>query len=497
MTAVQTPHIMCITGAGAQRHTAKVPSTKGIPPAARQTIEQYLKLVDWASLLANASPQENDQSWISSTEFLTWQETQLTPSQDIGRQIQNLIHEPSETVLLEELDDIKHTMGQDTPLSWLIETLTEELWNGEQFQGGDLPIQCMTGLQTVWHHLTAHIKQDRKASGNTIRSWRISLTSDYTTNKQGCPICQIRHTATCSTCYRPKCGKEFCEASKDPCPTCQEINTPTPDTKEIDIPSANLHVMGLDFVERISGVRMIPRSAEMEDENTDSQTDPDIQFQVRIKGWSDLKQQNRAKTLLTLSDKKMVKSLQHHRDILFIPRSWWPYLHNTLEQDEPGWWYTVSNEMGYQGCRSCKNRIGKDHQDADRCPECPAKVRKRKNSGSTKNQDKNQKGRPEQASNRPQRSVSRPNYAEPPDAPMDEDSEEASDNDSGDMQIGYLCISADPRPAQTGFPLERETDEVTNSTDAQMGRHTARYLHPAISTYIADWEADLASTSTG
>jgi hypothetical protein len=63
--------------------------------------------------------------------------------------IQNLIHEPTETELLEELDDIKYTMGQDTPLSWLIETLTGELWNEEQFQGGDLPIQCMSGLQTV------------------------------------------------------------------------------------------------------------------------------------------------------------------------------------------------------------------------------------------------------------------------------------------------------------------------------------------------------------
>ena len=171
---------------------------------------------------------------------------------------------------------------------------------------------------------------------------------------------------------------------------------------------------------------------------------------MRVKGWSDLKQQNRAETLLTLSDQKMVKSLQHHRDILLIPRSWWPHLHNTLEQDEPGWWYTVSNEMGYQGCRSCKNRIGKDHQDADRCPECPAKVRKRKNSGSKKNQDKNQKGRPEQASKRPQRSERRPIYAEPPDAPTDEDSEEAPDNDSGDMQIGYLCISADPRRVGVG-----------------------------------------------
>jgi hypothetical protein len=439
MTTVQTPHIMCVTGADVQRHTVKVPSTKGLPPVARQTIEQYLKrLVDWANLLANKSPQENDQSWTSSTEFLTWQGTQLTkstPSQDIGRQIQNLIHEPSETILLEELEDIKHTMIQDTPLSWLIETLTEELWNEEQFQGGDISIHWVSGLQTVWHHLTSHIKQDRRATGNTIRSWRISLTSDNNTNSNGsiCPICQIRHIATCSTCYRPKCGIKSCKASKDPCPTCQEINTPTPDTLEIDIPSVNLHVKGLDFVERISGVRSNLRRTEMEDENTDPQTDPDIQFQVRVKGWSDLKQQTRAKTLLTLSDEKMVKSLQHHRDIILIPRSWWLDLHNTLGQEEPGWWYTVSNEMWYQGCSTCKNRIGKDHQDADRCPECPLKVSKRKKPGSKKNQGKNQKGLLDQASNSPQRSERIHNYAESPDDLMDEDLEEAPDNDSVDM----------------------------------------------------------------
>ncbi len=152
VTTVQTLHIMCIKGPGVQRHTAKVPSTKGLPPASRQTIEQYLKLVDWVILLANKGPQENDQSWTSSTEFLTCQGTQQTkptPSRDTDRLIQNLIHEPSEATLLEELEDIKHTMSQDTPLSWLIETLTEELWNEEQFQGGDLSIHLVPGLQTV------------------------------------------------------------------------------------------------------------------------------------------------------------------------------------------------------------------------------------------------------------------------------------------------------------------------------------------------------------
>jgi hypothetical protein len=313
-TTIQTPHIMCITGPGDQRQTAKVPSTKGLPHAARQTIEQYLKLVDWASLLANKGPQENDQSWTSSTEFLTWQGTQPAPSQDMDRLIQNLIHDPSDATLLEELEDIKHTMSQDTPLSRLIETLTEELWKEEQFQGGNLSIHLVPGLQTVWHHLTDHIKQNRRVTGDTIRSWRITLVGENSksNNRSECSKCQTRHMTACNTCYLPRCVITSYNDSKNPCPTYQEINTLTPDTLGTDIPSANLHVKGLYFVERISGVGSIPRRVEMQDENTDPQTDPNIRFQVVVRGWSDQNHQTRAKTLLALPTDTIIRSLQHH-----------------------------------------------------------------------------------------------------------------------------------------------------------------------------------------
>ncbi len=153
--------------------------------------------------------QENNQPWTSSTEFLTWQGTQQTkpsPSQDIGRLIQNLIHEPSEVTLLEELEDIKRTMSQDTPLSWLTETLMEELWNEEQFQGDDISIHLVPGLQTGWHHLTSHIKQDRRSTGDTIRSWRISLTGENNTNnnRSEWSTCQTRHMTTSNTWWKHK-----------------------------------------------------------------------------------------------------------------------------------------------------------------------------------------------------------------------------------------------------------------------------------------------------
>ena len=168
----------------------------------------------------------------------------------------------------------------------------EELWNEEQFQGGDLSIHLVPGLRTLWHHLTAHIKQDRKVTGDTIRSWRISLASENNTSN---------NRSECSTC---------------------QINTRAPDTLGNDIPSANLHVKGLHFVERITGVGSNPRRAAMEEDNTDPQTDPNIRFQVVVRGWSDQNQQTRAKTLLALPTDKMVTSLQHHQDILLIPRDW-------------------------------------------------------------------------------------------------------------------------------------------------------------------------------
>ena len=297
--------------------------------------------------------------------------------------------------------------------------------------------------------------------------------------------------ARCNTCHLPRCGYASCNASKTPCPTCQETNTLTPATP---------------------GTGSNRRRAEMEVEDTDPQTDPNIRFQVVVRGWSNENQQTRAETLLALSDGKMTKSLQQHQDILLIPRDWWPALRDTLGPEEPGWWYTVSDEMWYQGCRWYNNRWDKDHQDEKRCPRCPAKLSKRKNSGSKKTQGKSQKGLTERTNDRPPRSRPTHDYAEySEDSNMEEDSAEDSAEDSGKMQQGYLCTSADPRRVgaeggettilnsrdlrkaitlqrttkdqtiwmtteQTGFPLERDEDEITNNKDAQMGRTTARHL---------------------
>ncbi len=182
----------------------------------------------------------------------------------------------------------------------------------------------------------------------------------------------------------------------------------------------------------------------------DPQTDPNIRFRDVIRGWSNNSQQAQARALLALSDDEMAKALKNKQDIILIPKHWWPDAKDTLEPEEPGWWYTVSDVICFQECRACKKRLGKDHQDATRCPKCPKKIRKRKNSGSKKTEEKNQIVRKDAADDRALRPRQDCNYAvtDSDDEDMEEDPEE--------MQQGHLCTSADPRRIGTGGGVTKE-----------------------------------------
>ncbi len=120
-------------------------------------------------------------------------------------------------------------------------------------------------------------------------------------------------------------------------------------------------------------------------------------------------------------------------------------MQDTFRPEEPGWWYTVSIDMWYQGYRSYKKRLGKDHQDAKRCPKCPGKISKRKNSGPKKTQIKSKRVCSESTIDRDLRSGLNHNYDEQDSD--DSNMEEGSEEDSDEMQQGYLT----PHQTQTGW----------------------------------------------
>ena len=71
-------------------------------------------------------------------------------------------------ILVEGLEEVKGLLKKGTPMSWLQETLEEELWEEEQFQQGHTPPP--PGLQLVWDQLSPLLQgQQRPASGRTIR----------------------------------------------------------------------------------------------------------------------------------------------------------------------------------------------------------------------------------------------------------------------------------------------------------------------------------------
>ena len=88
-------------------------------------------------------PREDTRDWSTSLELANWQEHHNdtpAPSREMGQRITDLIHEPAHQTVLEELEEIKELLDKRTPITWLSDILTEELWTEEDFQGGDTPL---------------------------------------------------------------------------------------------------------------------------------------------------------------------------------------------------------------------------------------------------------------------------------------------------------------------------------------------------------------------
>ena len=93
-------------------------------------------------------------NWTTLPEIVEWKAKQPTtsaPSAYTSQLIIDLLHKPSEAVLMEELDSIKKILDPKAPISWLKEIPSTELWEEELFQGGDIPLP--PGLQMIWNQL--------------------------------------------------------------------------------------------------------------------------------------------------------------------------------------------------------------------------------------------------------------------------------------------------------------------------------------------------------
>jgi hypothetical protein len=91
----------------------------------------------------------------------------------------------------------------------------------------------------------------------------------------------------------------------------------------------------------------------------------DLRFKAAIRGWSHQTQQRRATVLLNLSDISLVREMQENHDLILLPGEWWPSAVDTMDPNELGWWYRVSEPTRFRECASCGNRIEKE---TSKCP---------------------------------------------------------------------------------------------------------------------------------
>jgi hypothetical protein len=77
---------------------------------------------------------------------------------------------------------------------------------------------------------------------------------------------------------------------------------------------------------------------------------PEIVVRESIRGWNNKTHQSRAQALLVQTDKEMVVTLRNDRDIILIPRNWWSDKTGSLETEDRGWWYTVTEPVKFRVC---------------------------------------------------------------------------------------------------------------------------------------------------
>ena len=295
--------------------------------------------------------------------------------------------------------------------------------------------------------------------------------------------------------------------------------------------SLNLHAVGLHFVETITGIEEIP-AVDLALSEEEDQPLTDIRFRASVRGWNNKAHQSRAQTLLDKKDTRMATMLHSDKDIILIPRDWWSDKAGSLEPEDRGWWYTVTEPVKFRVCRLCMNRRGDDLDEETRamhskeCKGCAEILQEPTKKGSKwaegKGKQPTTKRTQSQVVNqRELRTRSQQvRYTSPDD--------EEGLHDADDEIQGYLCVSADPRRSgsaeggenfiitakelrlslqaqceeedqtvwmtttQAGFPTTSAEGELDNDLDRQRGKLTARCLHPAISAFILQRQQELS-----
>jgi hypothetical protein len=138
------------------------------------------------------------------------------------------------------------------------------------------------------------------------------------------------------------------------CPWCQEPIPQKPNehqqsepNKSPEVQCLNLHVLGEQWIEKVTDVDMVQATAQEYLEGKH------LKFQAHIRGWETSFRRRRCLSLLAKTERNLRKALlsTSWRDILLIPHDWYP--DHKPKFETPGWWYAPAEAVLGRTCRSC------------------------------------------------------------------------------------------------------------------------------------------------
>jgi hypothetical protein len=123
----EVSRMMILGGDSRQTFTTRVTHVLDLPESVRKLLESYLQLADWNQLRRLWESHSKSLNWSTSPEIVECQDKESlppVPSTHSSQLIIDLLHEPSEVALMEELDSIKKILDPKTPIVWLKEILS-------------------------------------------------------------------------------------------------------------------------------------------------------------------------------------------------------------------------------------------------------------------------------------------------------------------------------------------------------------------------------------
>jgi len=334
----------------------------GVTEDDRATLQAWLELVDWTGLgVAPKYPTPrglklNMDSTSTMHQWLTLQERQCgVHHHDAAQMFTNF---------RTELETLAKAIATQSDVGDRVEVISGGAVLGtaliKWLKDGEADIKVAREVtQAVWPRVCEGRSPVHSAWTTSCESkleLAAKIESWMRVNNTRCERHLIKLGYFCPGCQHGLCTVCNDIESRKQCPVCQTLFPLMPSedqhTRQRQLPGArclNLHNLGEQWIEEVTGVDFVPTSME------DCPEGEHLRFKAHVRGWKTEARERRCQRLLGMTaEHQLRKALLEvqWKDIMLVPQAWYPA--HTPKYETKGWWYAPAEEVLGRTCNTCK-----------------------------------------------------------------------------------------------------------------------------------------------